>query len=92
MKLHKFRPIELDKLVSESVKNILQPDLLQHQQNKIYLIPYIIYNMDTYLRMSSMKLVPIKKIIANIKIRLYSYIYSNVTRINLISIRTYFIM
>ena len=92
MKLHKFRPIELDKLVSESVKKILQPDLLQHHQNNIYLIPYIIYNMDTYLRMASMKLVQIKKIITNIKIRLYSYIYLDVTRINLISIRTYFIM
>ena len=68
MKLHKFRPIELDKLVSESVKNILQPDLLQHQQNNIYLMPYIIYNMDTYLRMSSKKLVPIKKVITNRKI------------------------
>ena len=67
MKLHKFRPKELDKLVSESVKNILQPDLLQHQQNNIYLMPYIINNMDTYLRMSSMKLVPIEKIITHKK-------------------------
>ena len=59
MKLHKFRPIELDKLVSESVKNILQPDLLQHQQNNIYLMPYIIYNMGTYLRMSNVYEVPL---------------------------------
>ena len=31
-------------------------------------MPYIIYNMDTYLRMSSKKLVPIKKVITNRKI------------------------